>query len=113
MHRSSRPFVVLLLILLLLPSAVQAAGPHRGGTSSLLSWDLLASVWSFLTASQADNGCEVDPTGRRCMAHQPSTAAADNGCELDPNGRRCLAHQASTAAVDNGCELDPSGRCRH
>jgi hypothetical protein len=74
---------------------------------------LLANVWSFLTGSQADNGCEFDPSGRRCLAHQASTATADNGCEFDPDGRRCVAHQTSTAAADNGCEADPNGRCRN
>jgi hypothetical protein len=113
MHRSYRPFVVLLLVLLLLPSALQAAEPLRSGPSALLSWDLLTRAWSFLTGSQADNGCEVDPDGRRCLAHQTSKATVDNGCEFDPNGRRCLAHQVSIVTADNGCELDPSGRCQH
>jgi hypothetical protein len=112
MHRSSRLFVVLLLALLLLPSAVQAAEPLRGGPSALLSWDLLAGVWSFLTGSQADNGCEFDPNGRRCLA-QISAVTGDNGCEVDPDGRHCLARPVSAVTVDNGCEVDPSGRCRN
>jgi hypothetical protein len=110
MHRSSRLFVVLLLVLLLLPSAVQAAEPLHAKPSALLSWDLLAGVWSSLTSTWTDNGCEADPSGR-CLPRQDVAPATNNGCSADPDGRRCLAHQASTATADNGCSLDPNGRC--
>jgi hypothetical protein len=129
MRRSSRLCAVFLLVLLLLPAALQAAEPLRGAPSALLSWDVLARVWSFLTGSQGDNGCEFDPDGRcrqhstatsdngcefdpsgRCAARQVSPATVDNGCEADPNGRRC---KVSAATVDNGCEFDPNGRCRN
>ena len=106
MPRSARLFTVFLLVLLLLPAALQAAEPLRGAPSPLLSWDVLARFWSVLTGSLADNGCELDPDGR--CRHLSAAITVDNGCELDPNGR-C---RFSSAVVDNGCEADPSGRCR-
>ena len=105
MRRSSRQLAVFLLVLLLLPAALQAAEPLRSG-SSVLSWGVLAQLWSALTGAQADNGCEADPDGRLCHL---AAATVDNGCEADPSGRCRL----SVATVDNGCELDPSGRCRN
>lgn|GEM_PF-2065168 len=118
MSRFFRCRVALLLVLLLLPAVLQAAEPRsraepvRGGSSTLISWDVLAQVWSFLTGAQSDNGCEVDPNSR-CRIGQGAAAPAkaDNGCEVDPDGR-CRFGQAAAATVDNGCEVDPSGRCR-
>jgi len=92
MPRFSRTLAILLLVLLLLPAALQAAetrrdaGPARSGPSALLAWDVLARVWSFLARAAADNGCEADPSGR-CLPRQGTTATADNGCEVDPSGR--------------------------
>jgi hypothetical protein len=74
MPRLTRSLAVLLLVLLLVPTALHAAGPRQS-----TAWNVLAWVWSFL---QVDNGCEVDPNGR-CRA----TVALDNGCMVDPNGR--------------------------
>jgi hypothetical protein len=106
MPRSARLFTVFLLVLLLLPAALQAAEPLRGAPSPLLSWEVLARFWSVLTGSLADNGCEVDPDGR-CRF---SPAVVDNGCEADPSGR---CRPLSAVTVDNGCEVDPNGRCRN
>lgn len=74
MPRLTRSLAVLLLVLLLVPTALHAAGPRQS-----TAWSVLAWVWSLL---QADNGCEVDPDGRCRLG-----ATIDNGCEVDPNGR--------------------------
>lgn len=100
MPRRSWPLVVFLLVLLLLPAALQASEPWQ--------IDVLASVWSFFI-SWSDNGCGADPDGR-CLGEQRATA--DNGCRADPNGR-CLPGPGATATTDNGCGLDPDGRCRN
>jgi len=92
MPRFSRCHVVLLLILLLLPAALQAAEPLRAGeplrsaSAAATAWDVLARVLSYLTGAQLDNGCSVDPSGF-CRIGQAQTATADNGCSVDPNGR--------------------------
>ena len=91
MTRFSRCHVVLLLVLLLLPAALQAAEPLRAGeplrsASAATAWDVLARVLSYLTGAQLDNGCWVDPSGR-CLTGTSPTTAADNGCSVDPDGR--------------------------
>jgi len=93
MPRLTRSLAVLLLVLLLVPTALHAAGPQQN-----TSWNVLAWVWSFL---QPDNGCEFDPDG-----HCRLGATIDNGCEFDPSGRCRTA-----ATLDNGCMVDPNGRC--
>jgi hypothetical protein len=100
-------FAVLLLVLLLLPAALQAAETRQDAAPGSV-WGLLLQAWSFFTGAWSDNGCGLDPDGR-CLAGQ-GTATADNGCGLDPNGR-CLAGQGATATADNGCGADPDGRC--
>jgi hypothetical protein len=107
MPRFSRCFAVLVLILLVLPAVLQAAPLSSG--SATRAWDVLARVWSFLTA-QSDNGCRLDPNGR-CRAGQSAPATTDNGCRIEPNGL-CLPGQAAAVTTDNGCRLDPDGRCR-
>jgi hypothetical protein len=56
MPRLTRSLAVLLLVLLLVPAALHAAGPQQS-----TAWDVLAWAWSLL---QTDNGCMVDPSGR-------------------------------------------------
>jgi hypothetical protein len=71
------------LVLLVLPAALQAAPlPNASGRTT---WDVLARVWSFLTA-QSDNGCRIDPSGL-CLPDQVAAVTADNGCRIDPDGR--------------------------
>lgn len=111
MSRLSRSLAVLLLVLLLAPAALPAAELNAPAAPTLGTWEALASFWSFLTGSQSDNGCWLDPDGRHCLGSQGSTATADNGCSADPNGR-CLPGQGATATADNGCSADPDGRCR-
>ncbi len=95
MLRFSRCRIALLLVLLLLPAALQAAEPRhaveplRSASAAASTWDVLARVWSYLTGAQSDNGCRIEPDGR------------------------CLTGQSATATVDNGCWIDPSGRCRN
>jgi hypothetical protein len=86
MSRLSRSLAALLLVLLLAPAALPAAELHAPVAPTLGTWEALASLWSFLTGSQSDNGCWLDPDGRHCLGSQGSTATADNGCWLDPNG---------------------------
>jgi len=113
MTRSSRCHIVLLLVLL--PAALQAAEPRRGAeplrsaSAAAPAWDVLARVWSYLTGAQFDNGCSVDPNGR-CLTGTRPTTAADNGCQVDPNGL-CRMGQTPTATADNGCRIDPNGFC--
>jgi len=91
MSRFSRCRIVFLLILLLLPAALQAAEPRRSAEparsapAAATAWGVLAQVWSYLTGVQSDNGCRIDPSGF-CLPGQSATATADNGCWLDPNG---------------------------
>jgi hypothetical protein len=108
MSRFSRSFAVLLLILLVLPVALQAA-PLQTSPPARTVWSVLAQVWSFLTA-QSDNGCRLDPNGL-CLPGQSAPAMTDNGCLIEPDGR-CLPGQAAAAAADNGCLIEPNGRCR-
>ncbi|HEY2738056.1 MAG TPA: hypothetical protein VGK45_06590 [Thermoanaerobaculia bacterium] len=86
MPRFSRCRIVLLLVLLLLPAALQAAEPTRSVPAAVTAWGVLAQVWSYLTGAQSDNGCRIDPNGF-CLTGQSATATADNGCWVDPNGR--------------------------
>jgi len=94
MPRSFRFTVVLLLVFLLLPMALQAAEPQRGAEpvrsrpAVLTAWDVLDRLWTALTGAQSDNGCRIDPNGR-CLSGQGSAPTPDNGCWIDPNGR-CL-----------------------
>jgi ABC-type proline/glycine betaine transport system substrate-binding protein len=84
MPRFSRSFAVLLLVfLLLLPAAVQAAEPQsvHSASPSWVSWTVLARLWNLLT----DNGCQVDPSGL-CRPDTSTTATTDNGCRIEPNG---------------------------
>lgn len=91
MPRSSRSFAVLLLVLLLVPAALQAAEPQRNveplqnRSAALSAWDELARLWSVLTGSQTDNGCILDPSGG-CLPRQGATSGFDNGCILEPDG---------------------------
>jgi hypothetical protein len=91
MPRLSRSLTVLLLVLLLLPVALQAkprsdAEPRAIASSALSVGDVLARVWSFLTSVQSDNGCWIDPDGL-CGLGPSAAPTADNGCWIDPNGR--------------------------
>ena len=92
MPRFSRCRIVLLLVFLLLPAALQAAEPRRAAeplrsaSAAVNAWDVLARVWSYLTGAQSDNGCRLEPDGF-CLTDQSATVTADNGCWLDPNGR--------------------------
>jgi hypothetical protein len=83
MPRFSRCFAVLVLVLLVLPAALQAA--PLPNASAWAAWDVLAQVWSFLTA-QSDNGCWIDPSGL-CLPGQAAAVTTDNGCWIDPDGR--------------------------
>lgn len=113
MPRFSRSFVILLLVLLLLPVAVQAAEPQsvHSAPSSWMSWDVPARLWNLLTGAQTDNGCEVDPNGR-CRPSASTMAITANGCQVDPDGR-CRLGTNTTATTDNGCLIEPDGRCRN
>jgi len=84
MPRFSRSFAVLLLVLLLLPVAVQAAEPRsaHSASSTWMSWDVLARLWNLLT----DNGCRIEPDGL-CQPSTSTTATTDNVCQVDPDGR--------------------------
>lgn len=91
MPRLSRSLTVLLLILLLLPVALQAkprseAEPRAIVSSALSVGDVLARVWSFLTSVQSDNGCRLEPDGL-CGPGPSAAPTADNGCWIDPDGR--------------------------
>jgi len=115
MPRFSRCLAFLLLVLFVLPAALQAAEPRRDAapvrnSAAQSSWVVLVQVWSFLTGVPLDNGCWIDPSGR-CLAGQNAVATVDNGCRADPNGI-CLPGQSAVATVDNGCWIDPDGRCR-
>ena len=85
MPRFSRSLAVLLVVLLFLPAALQAAEPHASVSSILSVWSVFTQVWSFLTDTQGDNGCRIDPNGR-CKPGETAAVTADNGCRLDPNG---------------------------
>ena len=92
MPRFSACRIILLLVLLLLPAALQAAEPRHAAeplwsaSAAANARAVLAQVWSYLTGAQSDNGCRLDPSGF-CLTGQSATATADNGCWLDPNGR--------------------------
>jgi hypothetical protein len=110
MPRFSRSLAVLLLVLLFLPAALLAAEPHTSVASNLTAWSVLTQVWSFLTGTQGDNGCRIDPNGL-CKPGQSAAVTTDNGCRIEPNGL-CKPDQSTAVTADNGCWLDPSGRCR-
>jgi len=90
MPRLSRSLTVLLLVLFLLPVALQAkprsdAEPQAIVSSALGVGDILARVWGFLTSVQGDNGCWIDPNGL-CGPGPSAATTADNGCRIEPNG---------------------------
>jgi len=92
MPRSARScFAALLLVLLLVPAAVQAddapraTEPRQSSSPGRTAWAILARVWNFVTGSASKNGCAVEISGV-CLAPEP-TPTLDNGCEFDPSGR--------------------------
>jgi len=111
MPRFSRSLAVLLLALLFLPAALQAAEPHASVASNLTAWSVLTQVWSFFTGMQGDNGCRIEPNGL-CKPGETAAVTTDNGCRLDPNGL-CSPDQSAAVITDNGCWIDPDGRCRN
>jgi hypothetical protein len=110
MPRFSRSLAVLLLVLLFLPAALQAAEPRASVATNLAAWNVLAQVLSFLTGMQGDNGCWIDPNGR-CKPGETAAITTDNGCLIEPNGL-CKPGETAAVTADNGCWLDPDGRCR-
>jgi hypothetical protein len=115
MPRLSRSLTVLLLVLLLLPMALQAkprsdAEPRAIVSSALGVGDVLARVWAFLTSLQGDNGCRLEPSGL-CGPGPSAPATVDNGCLIEPDGR-CRPGQSAAITADNGCWIEPNGRCR-
>jgi hypothetical protein len=106
-----RKIAVLLLAVFLLTPWVAAAEPRPGEhqRAAGTTLDLLASLWSALTAVWIDEGCTIDPNGR-CGGDR-----LDNGCTIDPFGR-CGSQSTtpeSTENADAGCTIDPYGGCRN
>jgi hypothetical protein len=48
-------------------------------------WDLLADLWSHITAVWETNGCSIDPYGG-CSPSTSRPESLDEGCSIDPYG---------------------------
>lgn len=94
--RKIRPLlVVIVLAVLVMPSAGWAAPAGGGSVDQVFRW--IEAVWS---AVWGDNGICIDPLGQ-CGA----TPAPQVGCEIDPNGNCSPGERA-----ENGICIDPFGR---
>ena len=99
----NRLFRSLLALIVAVPLCAPSAwaAPNR----ELHTFDILARLWSTVSALWAKEGCNIDPHGG-CTA--PSTK---EGCKLDPHGACITEQPASSPTTDSGCMLDPHGGC--
>lgn len=97
--RLLRPLAVLVVVLALGASQIQAAGARRdsGQAVAQRAVSLLDRLGAFLGWTKA--GCRIDPLGR-CIP-EPTTKA---GCRLDPFG-----HCITEPTTKEGCRIDPFG----
>jgi hypothetical protein len=95
----------LLAVCLITPWAAAEPRDDRGAAAP----QLLAQLWSWLSALWVEAGCGIDPDGRCGAGATP--ANLDAGCIIDPDGR--CGGALVVATPDEGCIIDPNGGCRH
>jgi hypothetical protein len=91
--------VMILLMMLLAPAAVQARTPVSSWNQASQSrpeiflnkvWNLLAFWWENCGSSAlSKNGIGLDPAGQPTSTSSPTGGACDNGSGLDPAGAPC------------------------
>jgi hypothetical protein len=102
----SRLFRSLLVLIVVAPLYATSAwaAPRR----ELRTFDILARLWSTVSAIWSDSGCNLNPHGGCAV---PPTK---EGCKIDPHGR-CISEQeedpAQQPSADEGCMIDPHGAC--
>jgi hypothetical protein len=103
-----RRVLLLLVLTLLLPAVLPAAGvPTEPAKPTASFWSPVGDFWKTLVHAACDKGISIDPNG--CPA--PSTTnGCDKGIGIDPDG----CPRPSTAnGCDKGSSIDPNSGCAH
>lgn len=95
------------LLVLLVAAALCTTSAWAAPSRELHTFDILARLWSTVSALWSDEGCNGDPHGG-CAVPSPSA-----GCNIDPHGGCAVEEEAPPLqpTTDEGCKIDPHGGC--
>lgn len=91
MPRLSRRIFVLLMAAILTATATladsrQGARPRRIEIAAAAPMDLAARLWSLLARAWTKNGSMIEPDGNSLQTPVPTATNGDNGHQVDPDG---------------------------